>query len=150
MPADREAGWDRKQAIAAETQGPSDTLTGNRSGRTTPFVHCYSPISSATAAGRRPLSYVITAKGELGSGEPLRVFRWHLVSSAVSVSALIWAFVHSSGAPSIRFWAVFLGSARARDGAAVQAGGVAVVVVRRRSRRTVKPATSASTSSHHE
>ncbi len=58
-----------------------------------------------TAVSRRGLTYVITPKGEVDSREPLRVFRWHLVSLGVSLGALAWAVWHDAGAPTIRFWA---------------------------------------------
>ena len=54
---------------------------------------------------RRPLAYVVTPKGEVGTREPLRLFRWHLVVMGVSLSTLLWAVVHGTGAGSIRFWA---------------------------------------------
>jgi hypothetical protein len=54
----------------------------------------------------RGLSYVITPKGEVGVREPLRLFRWHLASLALSATALGWAVWHSAGAPTIRFWAI--------------------------------------------
>jgi cellulose synthase/poly-beta-1,6-N-acetylglucosamine synthase-like glycosyltransferase len=54
----------------------------------------------------RGLAYVITPKGEVGTREPLRLFRWHLASLAVSLGALGWSIWHSEGAPTIRFWAV--------------------------------------------
>ncbi len=54
----------------------------------------------------RSLAYVITPKGEVGTREPLKLFRWHLVSMAVSLGALGWSVWHSEGAPTIRFWAV--------------------------------------------
>jgi len=59
-----------------------------------------------TSVMGRGLSYVITPKGEVGVREPLRLFRWHLVSMGISIVGLTWSLWHSSGAPSIRFWAV--------------------------------------------
>lgn len=61
----------------------------------------------ALALFRRPLSYVITPKGEVDSREPLRLFRWQLVSLLISLSALVWSGWHSTGAASIKFWAAF-------------------------------------------
>ena len=60
----------------------------------------------ALAVFRKPLSYVITPKGEVGAREPLRLFRWQLVSLLVSMGALGWAAWHSTGAMTIKFWAV--------------------------------------------
>lgn len=59
-----------------------------------------------TSALGRKLTYVITPKGEVGIREPLRLFKWHLVSLAFSLTALAWAISQSAGAPTIRFWAV--------------------------------------------
>lgn len=59
-----------------------------------------------TAILGRELSYVITPKGEVGTREPIRLFRWHVLSMAISISGLAWALSHSSGAPTIMFWAV--------------------------------------------
>ena len=52
------------------------------------------------------LSYIITPKGEVGTREPIRLFRWHVISMFVSIAGLAWALSHSSGAPTIMFWAV--------------------------------------------
>src|SRR3712207_4908686 len=55
---------------------------------------------------RRPLSYVITPKGEVGVREPLRLFRWHTASLLLSLSTLGLAVARDTGAPTIRFWAI--------------------------------------------
>ena len=52
------------------------------------------------------LSYVITPKGEVGTREPIRLFRWHVISMLVSIGGLAWALWHPSRAPTIMFWAV--------------------------------------------
>ena len=54
----------------------------------------------------RGLSYVITPKGEVGTREPIILFRWHILSMALSAGALAWAVWHSAGAATIKFWAV--------------------------------------------
>ena len=55
---------------------------------------------------RRPLAYVITPKGEVGTREPWRLFSWQLVIMAVSLVALGWSLWQGTGAPTIRAWGV--------------------------------------------
>jgi hypothetical protein len=55
---------------------------------------------------RRPLSYVITPKGEVGTREPLRLFTWELALAGVAAGALGWSLWQGTGAATIRFWAV--------------------------------------------
>lgn len=57
------------------------------------------------SAFRRPLAYVVTPKGEVGTREPLRLFKWHLLVLGASLATLCWAVAHDVGASSIRFWA---------------------------------------------
>lgn len=54
----------------------------------------------------RALSYVITPKGEVGTREPLRLFRWHIVSLGLSTGSLGWSLWTGAAAASIQFWAV--------------------------------------------
>lgn len=57
---------------------------------------------------RRPLTYVITPKGEVGVREPVRLFRWHVALLLTSAVPLAYAVQHSSGAWAIRFWAILM------------------------------------------
>ena len=58
----------------------------------------------ASVLGRK-LPYVVTAKGERVSRDPLRCFDWHLISLFLSLSGLGWALTHGGGAWSLRLWA---------------------------------------------
>lgn len=57
------------------------------------------------SASSRKLPYVVTAKREGATRDPLRCFDWHLASLLLSLAGLAWALTEDSGAWSIRMWA---------------------------------------------
>jgi hypothetical protein len=68
------------------------------------------PIYAAAvvaAAFRRPLNYVVTAKGELSSPDSLSTFRAHFGWLALTVAALAAGALRQDTPPFVIFWATF-------------------------------------------
>ena len=104
----------------------------------------YLPALVASAVGRK-LPYVITPKGETVGREPLRLFRWHLASFALSGGALAFSLITQNGGWGVRGWAfvnmalmaIIIWSGAFRGVARREALVPAYVVLKGRSRRGV-------------
>ncbi|MBD0741099.1 glycosyltransferase family 2 protein [Streptomyces sp. CBMA152] len=60
--------------------------------------------AAANALLRRPLAYVVTAKGELRSSESLRTFRLHLLWALMAGALLTASFLHHHDYTAMRMW----------------------------------------------